>query len=204
MAAKPPRERYHHGELRRALIDAALELISTGGPEGFTLREAARRLGVNHRAAYRHFADKDTLLAAVAEQGFFELLGAAREALGDEPSPAAARLYAIARAYVRFAHSRPAHFRVMFGPRLNASGRFPALEVPVAQAFDLLKRELSAGADAGAFRIDSPRDAALSFWSAMHGLASLIVHGRIPVRRERLGAYVDQLMAPTVRGLSAR
>ncbi|MCC6998356.1 MAG: TetR/AcrR family transcriptional regulator [Deltaproteobacteria bacterium] len=215
MAAKPPkpkpkaapaREHYHHGELRRALIDAALELIGSGGPEAFTLREAARRLGVNHRAAYRHFADKETLLAAVAEQGFWALLGAAREAVGALPEATPeARLLAIGRAYVRFCAMNPAHFRVMFGARLNEGGRFPALEVPIAEAFEVLQREVASGVEAGALAAGTgPRMAALSLWSAMHGLATLIVTRRIAVRKERLASTVDTLLEPTVRGLVAK
>jgi len=70
------RGKYHHGDLRRALLDAALELVNELGPSGITLREAARRAGVTHAAPYRHFADKGALLAAVAEQGFVQLLAA--------------------------------------------------------------------------------------------------------------------------------
>src|SRR5215207_6672963 len=89
-AAKPARRlgraTYHHGDLRRALIDGAVAIIADRGAEAFTLREAARRLGVNDRAAYRHFADKASLLAAVAEHGFRDLIEAARGEVAALPS----------------------------------------------------------------------------------------------------------------------
>src|SRR5262245_58828234 len=131
-----PRATYHHGDLRRALVDAAAAIIGEVGAEAFTLREAARRIGVNHRAAYRHFTDKASLLAAVAEQGFRELIDAARaEVAAARAADPEARLLAAARAYVQFAAHRPAHFRVMFGPRLNEAGQFRAVDELVDEAY---------------------------------------------------------------------
>ncbi|MBL9108365.1 MAG: TetR/AcrR family transcriptional regulator [Myxococcales bacterium] len=102
MTTRPPKTEpraYHHGDLRRALIVATKAIVEESGAESFTLREAARRAGVNHRAAYRHFEDKSALLAAVAEEGFVELSSRIEAALAREPEGASSRrLMAIARA----------------------------------------------------------------------------------------------------------
>src|SRR5438445_6549046 len=120
---------YHHGNLRRALLDAAVLLLEERGGQGFTLREAARRVGVDHRAAYKHFAALDALLAEVAGEGYRALADAARAAAESAPNAGApARLLAIARAYVSFAARAPGRYRLMTGPRLNEGGRFPKLE----------------------------------------------------------------------------
>src|SRR5271166_4480361 len=110
MAAKQP---YHHGNLKQSLLDSAVELIGEVGPEAFTLREVARRAGVSHNAPYRHFRDKDDLLAAVAAQGFRELTEAMREA-GQRQSSSLEKLKQSGVAYVAFAVRRPEHFTVMF------------------------------------------------------------------------------------------
>src|ERR1700681_1736408 len=106
-------EPYHHANLRKTLLDAAVTLIGEVGPAAFTLREVARRAGVSHNAPYRHFRDKDALLAAVAAQGFRELTRAMREA-GERQSKALDRLKQSGLAYVAFAIRRAEHFTVMF------------------------------------------------------------------------------------------
>ena len=225
-AKKPARKRltrstYHHGDLRRALVDAAVEIITDKGAEAFTLREAARRLGVNHRAAYRHFADKTSLLAAVAEQGFAALVELTRAeiaatGLAQEREPgrhavgvggatdAEGRLLAMARAYVAWADRHPAHFRVMFGPRLNEDGP-PAFEAPMAEAYQLLEAEIRAVMGAPptpAGPGDDPvTDALVAYWSVVHGLASLVLMKRVRVRREQLPAWIDRVVGRTIRGV---
>src|ERR1700721_436416 len=108
-----PRRPYHHGNLRKTLLQGALQAISELGPAAFTLREVARRAGVSHNAPYRHFRDKDSLLAAVAAQGFRELTRAMREA-ADRHSKALDKLKQSGLAYVAFAIRRPEYFTVMF------------------------------------------------------------------------------------------
>jgi AcrR family transcriptional regulator len=209
------RATYHHGDLARALVDAAVAIIDERGAEAFTLREAARRLGVNHRAAYRHFADKDALLAAVAEQGFRGLIEATRvQAVGlVEPT---ARLAAAARAYVAFAADHPAHFRVMFAPRHNegatrGAGATPAgaggptpfatVDALVAEAYALLESEVRAGMATGAFVTEPGPHPVIALWAAMHGLAGLVLMKRVDVPPGRLGAWVDRIFERSLRGL---
>src|SRR6266478_7680215 len=104
---------YHHGNLREALLEAAIRLIAEVGPTAFTLREVARRAGVSHNAPYRHFRDRDDLMAAVAAQGFRELTQAMVDAAGGW-ADALDRLKRAGLGYVTFALRRPEHFTVMF------------------------------------------------------------------------------------------
>ena len=192
------RSTYHHGDLRRALVDAAVEIITDKGAEAFTLREAARRLGVNHRAAYRHFADKTSLLAAVAEQGFAALGEATRaEIAAAAATDPEARLLAMARAYVAWADRHPAHFRVMFGPRLNEDGP-PAFEATMAEAYGVLEQEIRAVLS------EAPADAVIAYWATLHGLASLVLMKRVRVRRENLPAWIDRVVARAIPRRSPR
>lgn len=155
---------YHHGDLRAALLDAADTLLDQGGDGAVSLREAARMAGVSPTAAYRHFADKDALLAALALRGFVAFGAAMAEALAD---PALPPFVARGRCYVRFALARPGRFRLMFGPLLARSAAHPALAAAAAQAFTALQG--TAG----------DRDAALRGWGLVHGLAHLLLDGAI-------------------------
>ena len=110
---------YHHGDLRRALLDAALLMVDREGPKGLSLRAVARLAGVSPAAPYRHFSGKEGLLGAVAREGFIAL-AESMEAAGRENSGLAlAEFRAIALAYVKFAAANPSHFRVMFGPEVS-------------------------------------------------------------------------------------
>ena len=200
----PKKRGYHHGDLRRALVTAALDLIGKGGPEALTLREAAAAVGVTHPAAYRHFEDKTALLAAVAEEGYVALGGELEKAVGGERAPRA-RVRALALAYVAFAMERPAHYRVMWGPRLNEDGRFPSLEAAVARVFDLVVAEIAGGQTAGVFRKGDARDLAVTVWIAAHGYTELVARRRIKVRSPRVATeYFDRLLGPVLDGLAAR
>jgi AcrR family transcriptional regulator len=202
---KKPRGDYHHGNLRRALLDCALSIIDEKGPEAFTVREAARRLGVDHRAAYRHFQDRDAVIAAVAEEGYRALVDVLEEALAREDgADAPTRLIVLGRAYAMFALREPARYRVMTGPRSNESGRFPELEIPIARAFDLVKREIQAGVDAGDI-VDARLDeCAAVLWAEMHGLAILIIMRRVRVRPDRVREFTTRAMTHLVYGLKRR
>lgn len=200
--ARKKRETYHHGDLSNALVAAAIEVIATD--EQLTLREVSRRVGVNHRAVYRHFADLTTLLAAVAEQGYRQLLVAMEEALASQKRALPEkRLEALAGAYVAFAVDHSAHYRIMFGKRLNEDGRFPILEELVLRAFELLDTEILAGIESGRFVARPRRELVFAFWSLAHGFASLALVHRIKVKRALVDPYVRQIVAPFIAGLRA-
>jgi AcrR family transcriptional regulator len=197
------RKTYHHGDLSNALVGAAIEILSSKQPELITLREVSRRVGVNHRAAYRHFADLSSLLAAVAEQGYRELIIALEAALAaHRRAKPRGRVEAIALAYLVFAVDHPSHYRIMFGRRLNEDGRFPVLEDLVTRAYELLAAEIRAGQQLGHFRKRPLRELVFSFWSLTHGFASLALVRRIKVKRMLLEPYARQLLAPFLDGLS--
>lgn len=208
MAAKkrPPRSTYHHGDLRNALVSAAIDVISTGGPELITLREVSRRVGVNHRAVYRHFSDLTALLAAVAEQGYRELTAAMSLAVQAVPTRAAPerRVEAIALAYLTFALDHSSHYRIMFGRRLNEDGRFPELEELIAGAYAVIAAEIAKGQATGRFTKLPLRETVFSFWSLTHGFASLTLVRRIKLKRTLLEPYSRHILAPFFAGLLAR
>jgi len=162
---------YHHGELRTALVGAALDLLAKDGVDTFSLRAVARRAGVSAMAPYRHYPDKEALLAAVAAQGFEGLRDVLRVA--DGAAPAGQALVAQAVAYVRYALENPALFRLMFGP--ERLGTHPGLAAAGEAAYAVLAARVAAEPVAGADR----EARVLGCWSLVHGLASLFLDGRI-------------------------
>lgn len=162
------RHSYHHGHLRAALLQAATALLAEGGPHAITLREAARRAGVSPTAPYRHFADKESLLAALAAEGFRALGEALAEATGAEGG---SRNRAGA-AYVRFALADPARFRLMFGHGVSAISDHPDLQAAAMATFDQLVRLVDDNAGG--------KLAAIRAWSMVHGLADLLIERMIP------------------------
>jgi AcrR family transcriptional regulator len=176
--AAKPKSRYHHGDLRRALIDASLALITEEGFPALTLREVARRAGVTHAAPYRHFADKEALLTAVAAEGFRAMADLMRTRMDREGGPAG-RLVACGVAYVLFAVQHPAHFRVMFGPHFTRPPDFKLLSGEGTSAFGLLVQTIEQGQQEGRVREGEAMALSLTAWSLVHGLASLLVDGQL-------------------------
>ena len=175
---KKPKKRYHHGDLRRALIDDAVQTIASQGIGALNLRQLAARVGVTSGAPYHHFASREALLAAIAEDGFLELearLLAARDAA---PTGAGPRLEALGEAYVRFAIANPGQFRVMFHGDAMTEGPTKA----GLRAFDLLGEAVLACQSEGAAPAGDPAPLALTAWSAVHGFATLCVDGALPFR----------------------
>ncbi|MHC3470632.1 TetR/AcrR family transcriptional regulator [Streptomyces sp. 7R007] len=160
---KPSNRPYHHGDLRRAVLSAALEVIAAEGPGALSLRDLARRAGVSHAAPAHHFKDRTGLLTAIAAEGFGLLAATLAEA---------ADLKDAGVRYVRFARAHPAHFQVMFTPGLL---RADDLELTTARALaaDALRHAVSA-VRAEDFGIDS-RLAGVAAWSLAHGFATLLL-----------------------------
>jgi AcrR family transcriptional regulator len=173
--AKTSRSTYHHGDLKRALIEAALTLVAEKGPRGFTLTEAARRAGVSPAAPYRHFPDKAHLLAAVAEQGFGEL-HEALVAAGSGVPDARARVMAMARGYVRWAVAHPEYYQVMFGGDTKKS-EHPGLLEAGGSTFGCLLEVITECLSSGLIQGDDPLRIAGPMWSTIHGIATLAIGG---------------------------
>lgn len=196
---------YHHGDLRRAIIDATKAIAEESGAEAFTLREAARRAGVNHRAAYRHFQDKSDVLAAVAEEGFVVLHDRIVRTLEGVPaSDPAARLLAIARSYVEFASENRGTYRVMSGPRLNVEATYPTLEDAITKCLMLVRREIEAGIARKKLRKVDAFDAALALWSSVHGLSTLVITRRVQVRPALVGDLTERLLGDLLSGYTKK
>ena len=159
------RRRYHHGDLRAAILRAAEELLEKQGLEGLSLREAARRARVSHAAPYRHFPTRDALLAALAARGF-ERFRAEMEAAEQSGG-----LRARGEAYVRFALAHPQLFRLMFGPRPD--GGNAALSEQAARTFGSLQQSIAAHAGR-----EAPY-ASIAAWALVHGLSHLLLDQKV-------------------------
>jgi len=169
------RRGYHHGNLREALIEAARHLIAVNGPEGFTLVEAARIAEVSPAAPYRHFPDRQALVAAVAERGF-ELFDERlqRAAAGTQDAALAFRKMGVA--YLVFARQEPGFYGAMFETRKSAGADRPA----GGSAFDVLVRAVRAVMQPGTCDEESVRTIALQVWALSHGVATLARTGDLP------------------------
>jgi AcrR family transcriptional regulator len=179
---------YHHGDLRQALIDGAIALIAEHNVDSISLREVARQAGVSHTAPYRHFADKEALLAVVAEEGFMGLAQALRHSIALNSSNSFSQLEACGIAYVEYAIAHPSHYRVMFGIHRGKSDRFLESHRVSKEAFGVLETIISEGQTAGAFRSGIPHQLAWVVWSLMHGLVMLLIDKQISI--EEMGNEV--------------
>lgn len=187
----PGQRGYHHGNLREALIRAALELIAEKGPSGFTFAEAARSAGVSPAAPYRHFRDRDELLSDVARRGFEKFEAALQSAWNDgRPDPMTA-FERVGKAYLGFARTEPAYYSAMFeaGVPLETS---PELQQAGDRAFAVIRtasEHLIATMPAG--RRPPALMMALHIWAMSHGIASLFARGdgarrKLPMSAEEL------------------
>jgi AcrR family transcriptional regulator len=169
-----PKEPYHHGDLRNALLEAALALVAETSVAELSLREVARRAGVTYAAPYHHFADKSALLAAVACQGF-EGLAAELERAAARRTTLESEFLAMAEAYVAFAIAHPSHYRVMFLPEVKESVDAKALRVAGDRAFGMLLERVERARPDGTER--EHRVLATTIWAALHGLSLLAIDG---------------------------
>ena len=174
-ATSATRDAYHHGDLRRSLLDAALGLVASNGVQGFTLREAARAANVSHNAPYRHFPSRAHLLVELAIEGQGYLLKMLTHSV-TRLTNRRERLVQLGIAYVEFAMARAAHFRIMFSAEV-ARHRTPELTAAQNATFEFFQDELVAGEAAGFIRQGSVQQASLVGWSALHGAAMLILDG---------------------------
>ena len=199
---------YHHGNLRNALIDAAVELAREGGPDAIVLREVGRRVGVSHNAAYRHFPDRDALLTAVCARAMASLARLMEHEVapfGADAAGAGLGLMAIGRAYVRFAVSEPGLFRTAFAiPEGHALAAEEGVGDSGLAPLSLLGRQLDRLVDAGAMDPARRPGAEFTAWSAVHGMSTLRVDG--PLRElppADADAATERLLADIARGLLA-
>jgi AcrR family transcriptional regulator len=181
-AGRRPRKKragdYHHGDLRRALIDEALRTIDKHGVAGLTLRTVADSLGVSRTALYRHFSDKQALLAAVAREGFRTMRLALVDAW-ERHGRGTAGFEAMGSAYIAFAIAHPSYYRVMFGRFVESCARDPELIEEATAAFQALVDALVEQQRAGLVRNDDPLLLARFIWSLTHGISMLVIDGQL-------------------------
>ena len=186
---------YHHGDLKRALLEAAFEMLDAEGTEGLGLRELARKVGVSPAAPYRHFRSRQALLEAVAIEGFkrFSAMMEAKQAHTAEPQ----QLVAMAEAYVRFALVQPALFRLMFSQQVDKRAN-KALHQAAVDAYASL-------AKAAAREVpEAPSEGAVIAWAFVHGLSMLLLDDQLlGVSPQNSDSLIRNLAQRFVAGLRA-
>lgn len=192
---------YHHGDLRRALLAEALRTIQAGGVEQLTLRGVGATLGVSRTALYRHFADKQALLAVVGREGF-RMLREALTAAREEHGGGRPGFEAMGAAYVRFAAAHPSHYRVMFGRFIESCSKDPDFVEEAQAAFQVLVDSLVEQQRAGLVRGDDPLLLARFIWSIVHGIAMLVIDGQLrgtDEHGEALNQYATERIRDAIR-----
>ncbi len=190
--------RYHHGDLRNALLAAAQAQLASAGPAGLSLREVARAAGVSHAAPYRHFRDRNALLLALRERGFTLLQEAMRTAVAAVPHGPEQQLVAAGIAYVRQAVRQPAMAQLIFGGVISDAAQ--ADTAVTAEFGNIIER----GIASGVFRRRETEELAMVAWTSMHGLAMLVTAGmlQLDLNDERaLEASVSTLASNVIYGI---
>lgn len=175
-----PRKTYHHGDLKNALIRAGIHILAKDGVAGLSLRKVAGRAGVSHAAPYAHFTDKQALIAAISTEGYrmiHERIEAAMLEFEGDPSR---QLLEAAWAYVDFALTDPAHFKITFSGVIEKEKEHPAFVEMSQKSFGAVIRIVEACQAQGVLAAGPSDLAAVSVWSLVHGLASLVLEGQVP------------------------
>ncbi len=172
---KKAKDLYRHGDLKKALIRAAISAIKKSGEIEFSLRDLAEKMGVSHAAAYRHFSSKKEILFEIAHDGFLRLNQSFMTILEKEASD----IVSLGVAYVKFAIENPIHFKIMFHPDLKIDDKHPEMISVGSQTFLSLKNCVESNKLVGKFRDDSVQDLSIAAWSLVHGLAILAVNGNL-------------------------
>ncbi len=187
---------YHHGDLRRALIDTALDMLAADQNWTFTLREVARRSGVSHAAPYKHFRDREMLLRELARTGFIRLGRAMSKAMSADRSSPSMRFIGGAQACIDFALRNPGLYRLMFSSDADKTAD-PHLHDAAMETFGILLQLLEEGQRDGSFRPVAISALAAASWAQVHGLAMLAISGQLleeKVGSEPVAAALEVLL----------
>jgi AcrR family transcriptional regulator len=194
---QPKRETFRHGNLPEALIEAAMLRLEADGEEAISLRDLARDAGVNHRAVYRHFPDKLSLLAHVAERGWQQLAQQLRKATAGK-APGEPTLIAASVGFLQFARDFPNMFHLMGGARINLEGEFPALEAAVIDALQVF----AVGFAGTGMAPDIVIGRTAIFVAALQGIITQILHKRLKVAPAKQKAFMSDTCRMLIKGLS--
>jgi AcrR family transcriptional regulator len=174
-----PRKPYHHGDLKNALIQAGVAILSKEGMQGLSLRKVAQRAGVSHNAPYSHFPDKQSLIAAISTEGFQQLYDELDAAMAAHPNNPKEQLVQGARAYVQFAMNNIDTFKIMFAGVLEKEKKYPAYVEISQKTFQRVVEVVRTCQEAGVLRATPPEIMAVSLWGQIHGIVSLMLEGQI-------------------------
>ncbi|RMF17491.1 MAG: TetR/AcrR family transcriptional regulator [Gammaproteobacteria bacterium] len=187
---------YHHGNLRQALLETGRAHLEAVGPDKISLRALAREIGVSQTAPYRHFRDKMALLAALAAEGFRTLQAETEQAVARAASHED-RMVEGGLAYIHFAQSQPALYKLMFGPVMAEVEQHEELRVAGEAAFNVILRMVRQAIDEGAYAPADPLIAAQTAWALVHGLASLAIDRQLG--RHTSAEALDQRLRAAIR-----
>ena len=175
------KENYHHGNLRQTIIEEALAWIEKENIVSLSLRGIARRIGVSHNAPYRHFPDKESLLAAIAEIGFIQLHQSLQKELIESSDDFQTRLEILGVAYVKYAINHQAYYRVMFSDCQRNYQKYPQLDRVSNDAFNVLLDAIKAGQEAKVFKSEDSLQLARVCWSLVHGVSMLAIDSQLMI-----------------------
>lgn len=197
-----PSKKYHHGDLKNALIQAGIEILSRDGVAGLSLRKVALRAKVSHSAPYAHFSDKQSLIAAISTEGFNQLYAELSAAIGERASSPEKKLFAAIKAYVTFALTRTDTFKIMFSGVIEKEKEYPAFVEVSQRTFRLVVDVVRECQRSGLLPAGQTELVAVSIWGQIHGIVSLALEGQIPhtvIDKKDVQSIVDfalgQLMA---------
>ena len=174
-----PSKKYHHGDLKNALIKAGVEILAKEGVGGLSLRKVAQRAGVSHSAPYAHFPDKQSLIAAISTEGFNQLYAELEAAISPQSKSPKKQLLEGSQAYVRFAEKNMDTFKIMFSGVLEKEKDYPAFVMISHQTFVLVVEVIKNCQKAGILPDIQPDLMAVSVWGQVHGIVSLALEGQI-------------------------
>jgi AcrR family transcriptional regulator len=177
-----PSKKYHHGDLKNALIKAGVEILAKEGVGGLSLRKVAQRAGVSHSAPYAHFPDKQSLIAAISTEGFNQLYTELEAAVSPHSKNPKKQLIEGAKAYVRFAEENTDTFKIMFSGVLEKEKDYPSFVEISSKTFKLVVDVVQACQHAGLLPNDPADLMAVSVWGQVHGIVSLAIEGQVSHR----------------------
>ena len=193
-------KKYHHGDLKNALIEAGIEILSKDGLPGLSLRKVALKAGVSHAAPYAHFADKQALIAAISTEGHKKIYNKITQVLEQYPDEPLRQLIEIAWAYVQFGLEEPDHFRITFSGAVEKELDYPALVEMTGRNFGLVRQLVIRCQEAGILNPGEPDLVSVGVWGMVHGFVSLLQEGQVSssilnhyTRREMLIFSLNQI-----------